>query len=203
MWYWINLDSIDDTVKFADLESAVAFWLDHIWDCKLTWLKDLEGEIRQFDEDTTVRPKRMTKNRLLRTVFSVYFYESDSDELPYPDSDDTYASVVDDDGVRYVTDEAIRRALETVPDAQERVQTLNSYIGMIARLSEVCVESWTKNQFVWQKIRWYRQRDQKPPMAIPKASLDQIQLHDFEGDDLLRTYHNKRIYPDHDDYGSI
>lgn len=210
MWYWVdtffteNMET-SEVQPFTDLQTAVSWWLAKVITIKGTWLQNVENEIRNRNLVTTqVCPKLMTKNRLIKTVFQVTFYETENDTIPDTDSQDSYASITDSEEVQKVPDAIIQNIVEISPKNTQRLQKLYKHIDMIARLSTACIDFWSENQFSFIKMRWYLQRDLQIPFKTPTPHfLDEIGIEPSNEPFVLKTYSGKCIYPDYDDYGTI
>lgn len=210
MWYWVDTwfagdMENSDVQPFNDLTSAISWWLTQVTSTQGGWLQNVEDEIRKRDlVAAQVSPKLMTKNRLIKTVFRVTFYESDEVTIPDTDSQNSYASITDSDEVRTVPDAIVQELIEALPAGVQSVQKLCEHSDMIARLSKASIDFWSDNQFVFRKMRWYMQRNEQIPFEIPQPRLlDDICIEALDEPFVLKTYTGKCIYPDRDDYGSI
>lgn len=210
MLYWVDTDfsgdmETSDEQPFADLEAAVSWWLSQVDTVQKKWLQSVENSIRNQDMVTTpVCPKLMTKNRLMKTLFRVTFYESDNDTIPDTDSQDSYATITDSEEVRRVPDTKVEDMVAASPGGIELLQKLCEHIDMIARLSQASVHFWSDNQFAFRKMRWYMQRKEDIPFEPPHPQfLDDIHIEHNSEPFVLQTYRGKCMYPDHDDFGHI
>lgn len=208
MWYWVDTDFAGDMETseeqpFTDLPAAVSWWMCLVETTQSTWLQNVEKSIREADlVAAQVCPKLMTKNRMMKTVFRVTFYESDHDTIPdTTDSHDSYATITDSEEVRKVPDAKVQEVIEAFPGGVQSLQRLCEHMDMIARLSKASIDFWSDNQFAFKKMRWYMQRKEDCPFDPPHPQfLSDIRI---ERDDefVLKTYCGKCMYPDYDDFG--
>ena len=210
MWYWVDTCftgdmQSSDLQPFNDLTSAVSWWLAQVTSIQGAWLQKVEDEIRNRNlVQAQVSPKLMTKNRLIKTVFRVTYYESDEVTIPDTDSQNSYASITDSEEVRRVPDTIVQQVIEGLPAGVQPLQKMCEHSDMIARLSKASIKFWSDNQFTFRKMRWYMHRNEQIPFEIPQPRfLNDIGIEPLGEPFVLKTYTGKCIYPDYDDYGSI